>query len=349
MISKRQYTITYFYILRALFLGTSTSLIIGLSGNATFLSCIIGFLLGLIFNIFIYYVNKKKKDLNIVEVFDKGFIAHIGKILLFLVGLVILNNSLVAVTTMTNSFYLIKTPAVIISGTILFIAYYSIRKGIKGFIRCIEILFPALILLFIIKVLFFGTMFNINNYKPFLDSDKVNIFKGSIIFFANTALPSLLMLNFKNTDYTLKDNFKGYIIGSGSVVIFLILIVGVLGLPIAKVLRYPEYMILKNINFLNFIENIENLLNIAFIIDNIIIIVLSAFLCHNVIVSYVKGKTVIKIFDILFLGMMMLLCVKVFNNSYINTLYLYKYDYLVFLILLGLTSSIIFYKIKKSC
>ncbi len=347
MITRRQYIITYYYLIRALFFGTATSLLVSVTGNACYLSAIIGIGLGLIFSLILYYINKVKKEKKIVDFLDKGWCSLLGKIILFLIGVVLLNDVLVSISTMAYAFYLVSTPVIYITIALALVIFYAIKKGVKGFIRAIEILFPLSIAIFLIKSTTFFGMVHLENFKPWLNSDTFSIFNGAMIYFANTITPGILMLNFSNSDYEYKDNVKGLLLGSGTILIILVLIIGIYGMPMAKMLRYPEYMILKKVNILNFIENIENFLTIVLIIDNIVVGVLATFLVRDVVKDFIKSDTFIKWWDGLFLAIMCVICVKVFNNHYPNIMLLYKYEYILMLGLVLSLLGLILWHIKR--
>ncbi len=338
MITKRQYVITYYYLVRALFFGAATSYLINTTGNACYLSAIIGIGLGLGFSYLLYYINKVKEEKKIVDYVGRGLLANGIKLLLLLIGVVLLNNVLVSISTMAYAFYLVSTPVIFITLAIAIVIYYALKKGIKGFLRAIEILFPLSIIIFILK---FSTVFeamHLDNFKPWLNSDLKSILKGSLVFFSNTITPGILMLNFQKSDYEYKNNALGYLLGSGTILFVLILIIGIFGMPLARMLRYPEYMILKKVNILNFIENIENFLTIVLIIDNLVVGVLATFLVRDVVKSWVKKEKIIKWWDIIFLLGMCLVSVYLFNNHYANILRLYRYEYIL---MLGLSLSLI--------
>ena len=156
------------------------------------------------------------------------------------------------------------------------------------------------------------------------------------------------LLNYNNNKGNFKYHIIGYLLGVCTVLITIVMIIGILGFPLADLFRYPEYMILKKVSFLNFIENVENILTISLIFDSIVVGVLATKLIRDIINSWVKSEKFIKIWDGLFLIIMALISTGIFNENYANTLLLYKYEYLV---LLGLISSliiIILFKLKKS-
>ena len=345
MMNKRQYMITYYYLGRALFLGTALSYLLDVANNGSVLSALIGAILGVLFSILLFYIIKKND--NILRLLNKGFSGNIGKLILLVIGIILLNHILVSIGTLASSFYLVNTPYIVISLGIGILIYYAINKGLNGFIRSIEILFPLSILFFLFKNLSYGNMWSLDNFKPYLNCDFGAIIKGAIIFFVNTIAPSILLLNYNN-----KGNFKyhiiGYLLGACTVLITIVMIIGILGFPLADLFRYPEYMILKKVSFLNFIENVENILTISLIFDSIVVGVLATKLIRDIINSWVKSEKFIKIWDGLFLIIMALISTGIFNENYANTLLLYKYEYLV---LLGLISSliiIILFKLKKS-
>ena len=63
MMSKRQYMITYYYLGRALFLGTALSYLLDVANNGSFLSALIGAILGVLFSILLFYIIKRNDNI----------------------------------------------------------------------------------------------------------------------------------------------------------------------------------------------------------------------------------------------------------------------------------------------
>ena len=50
------------------------------------------------------------------------------------------------------------------------------------------------------------------------------------------------------------------------------LIIGILGVPVASIYKYPEYIIYKKISILNIIENVQNILFMSWIFESFTIL-----------------------------------------------------------------------------
>ncbi len=341
MITKRQFMILQYYIVRSLFLGIGMSSICGIANTATPFSALLGFILGLLFCLLIYKINAIKGNLTIVEYLDKYKYGIIGKVILFLIATILFFSIILIISILGNSFYLMNTPIMLISMTLFLVIFYATKKGVIPFMRACELLLPLSLAIFIFKSISYGMHADMSNLKPYINAPLIDIVKSTLIYFVYTAAPCIVLLNFKNTHNVIKKKaIWGYVLGSGTIFITLLLITLVIGFPLAGIFRYPEYMIMKKINILNFIVNIENILMIMFIFDNVILGFFLVNLVYDIVKSINSSKIVIKYWNIFYIISLTLLFVYYFYPNYIRVLTLYNYAYIV---LLGLLSLFIIY------
>lgn len=220
------------------------------------LGIIIGICIVMLFNLLGF--NKKRKyflngKFNIIEKFIT---------LLFLFFILLINITVTRI--FATSFFLTKTPGMIITIPFLYLCYKASKKGINTIARISEILLPVsviLILLSMFAVLKDGT---INSFLPIYSNKSSNIFLSSLYFAILTSIPQLLIFDIK---IDIKKHIKYYIITTlitlfiGSVTIF------TLGSKLITMYRFPEYMVLKQIKLFNFIEKIENLIGLLWFFD----------------------------------------------------------------------------------
>lgn len=316
MITKRQYIFLSFFLTRALFLGGGLSLLVGLTKNDLVFSGILGMLLGY-FLLFLFF--KKERTNNCVNV-------------VIAIGLLLIN--MLANTVLTSTYLLYNTPTFLIVLIFLGTLLYGVKKDFKIIGRICEIFIIVSSLEIVLAIIGLMPLSDINKMLPLFNSDMMNIFKGIIVFSGASLLPNILLINYKG-DLKFKDVSIGYIIGSLLMIIVLYLIVTIYGSEFASMTRFPEFLILKKIDFMGYFSNVENILVTEWMIN----ILISALVAIKVIKDNVSNI----LFYIIIIGLF-LISELVLNKSYVNVLYVKQYFYYISFGLLFI--SLIFKKSK---
>ena len=321
MKDKKNIIISYI-LSKSLFFGLGISYILDNANQNSGLAIIIGYLIG---GIILYFINKKD-----IYNFTNSFL---GKLLMFILIIVIMNTILLSFTVETINFYLPQTPALIISISFLLITLYGANKNFDSFKRLNELLlYISLILTFVGIVGNFGNI-DFNNYQPLFYHLDFCFIKTIIIVIILSITPLIVLLN--NTKISNKELLLGYFLSGINILLFVSSTIGTLGLTLAKSYRYPEYIAFEKINFLNFIERIENFLAFIWLID----LISFGILCVISIFKFIKKKYVYLIFFLI-----TYLTVKYFINIYQNTMFIYHY---IFYILIFIISLVIMFSKKK--
>ena len=183
-----------------------------------------------------------------------------------------------------------------------------------------------LLIIFSFKVISSTIITDFNNFFPLFYGHKLGILKASLVYGLLSATPSLLLLLIENVKLSYKESIFGYLIGSLTIIITLISINGVLGPTLANILRFPEYMTLKKLRIYNFIENIENILAFTWLFDLIILGFMSAYNIKKIIKITISKKKISSIFYLLWLIIMLIIGVCIFNKHYYYALNLYNIE-----------------------
>ena len=301
------------YILsKGLFFGLGISYIINNANKNSGLAIIIGYLIGGI----ILYSIKRKNIYNVNSIFSK--------ILLIILIIAIYITILLSFTVQTINFYLPQTPAIIIALTFLFVCVYGSTKDISSYKRLNQLMIYISLLLTLIGII--GNINNVEltNFKPFFYHLDFSFIKAIFAVIILSVTPNILLLNIDNT-ITNKELLFGYYFGGLNILILTSSTIGTLGITLAKIYRYPEYIAFEKITFFDFIERIENILAFIWQIDLISIGILTILNIKSIIkrnISYI----------IYFL--LTILTVLFFINIYQNTMLIYHYIFYVYAILL---------------
>ena len=299
--NKLEYNSAVFLCIISLFLGVGANRIIDISRNDTWISLIIGSLLGLLIIFIFKKLNKDKR-----------------KYLSLIYNIVILCINLFIVTKLISSIYLNKTPDIMVMLPFLIAIYYGVNKGINVLFKVSSILFFVYMLITIIPVTTLVPTINIDNFKPILTNSWTNILIGAIRFSIISTAPITVFPN-----VTANLSYKTYIFACILLFIISSAIIGTLGVNLSLTYRYPEYQVFKNITLLGLIENNQNIQSNIWLISSF---VLALFSSYNIkIIINQKGLIIIFIIIIFTFS-------KFLISNYIYTDYLINY-YSYFLLL----------------
>lgn len=242
----KNYNILSYFNMRALFMGIGISKLLTLSQEYTIISLLIGTILGSIF-LYFYKSSNNKSIINVI------------------VSSIYIMLSLMILINMISSHYLSSSPKVLVGIPLLLLMLYMGSKNKKVLYRLSNILIVLNILIFILAIISLAPYFSINSFN-YTNTGISKILLGSLYYMLLSISPTLVI----------KENnvriVKTYIISSITLGIWLLLTYGILGSDLISILRYPEYVILKNVNIGGTIENIENIVSFMWMIDVIILI-----------------------------------------------------------------------------
>lgn len=325
-----------YFLSKSSMFGLGYFLLCNLNDKNTYLSIILGTILGL-FIIYIYSKISNYSNYNIHKYLNNTFIGKIFNIILLLFYIYILLITILTITTFINSFYLIKTPRIIIILSILLLSIYLSFKDNKTLINLSNIFFCFSIFIVILFTILLIPYSNINELLPILNYNNINIIKGSIIYALISTVP-LIIINNYNTN--IKITLKNYLVAS---IINLTIVIGTtlsLG-NLLNVYRFPEYAVLKQIRILDFIENIENISAFGWYAESFIVISLTIFNIKDTL-SFKYNKLYLVILLLSLIPMLIL------SNNYdllLKVFYIHPYILLIFFIIFLLL--LIYLKLKK--
>ena len=227
MITNREkFSLTYF-LTNNFFLASGYSLIFNTSLKDSWLSMIIGSIIGMLFIYLFskYIINMKfKKNIFIQTIFYSSII---------FIDILVLR-------IFTTSFLLYNTPGIVITIPFILLSFYAANKGIKTISRIAEILAPISIFLIIINILFIIKDGSVMYFLPLINTSISKIFIGSLYFAIFTSIPSLLLINIKTDTNKL---IKNYVKSSLITILIGTVIIYILGPKLITIFRFPEYMV----------------------------------------------------------------------------------------------------------
>ena len=337
---KNESATPLFFLTRSLFFGLGISLICKYTDKDTYIGAIIGIFLGMLIILGYRAIIRRKGNMSLNQIFAQNkVVGTIAKTLLLIASIIILTYSLLTYKTFVSSFLLSTTPVFMILLPWLILLFYAAWGGLSMIHKLATSLLPLSIVLSLLSIISIFGNFDYYNFLPILTAKPMNMFMTIISFAGISAFPGILSLHFNSN---VNHYVKYYLLSAILVVIAILCINGVFGEVLVNVFRFPEYMVLKQVKFLDFIEKVENILSIAWAFD---LFITSDFSIYSIKELVPKKRN--NWSTIIIVGIVAILIDKFFDFNYIYELFLYyalPYVSLIFPIIIIL---LLFYLLKK--
>lgn len=164
-----------------------------------------------------------------------------------------------------------ETPIVPIYVFVLSVSLFGVRLGLEVLARSGEILFPWVIALFSLLVLFLIKQISFDHFQPLLTTGIRPIFISTVHFLTFPFLDTVIFLMiFPYVKWTNKKRtpvYIGTLIGGIFLIIIIFLCILVLGVNQTSTRLSPTYLLAQEINVTNFITRIEVIVAIIWFIS----------------------------------------------------------------------------------
>lgn len=275
MLNSFEVSTFVFYMMRCSFVGITINNLILMAKQDSYLSVILGFIIGFIPLLLYLYLMNYKKDYNINDLIELFFGKKLGRFINILICIFLLYLSTVIFWNLTNlitSQYLSRTPALAIGVMFIIPTIYLLCKGIGVIGKCSVIFFYMSIILVLLPVIGLQFQVQLENMLPFLEHGLTPVLDGGLQFTTNSVLVLFLLLSIPKEMIQDDKNFNKRIIMMycvTSIILFslIFLIITVFGVRLATIYQYPEFHLLKRVSIIGFIERIESTLAIQWIFD----------------------------------------------------------------------------------
>ncbi len=264
-----------YFIMRYSLVGITINNLILLSKQDSYISLIIGFVLGFIPIKLYMYIMDYNIGLNFPELikskfnkFTANIINTIFIIFIFIFSVTIFWN----LTNLINSQYLSLTPKLFIGIVFLLPTVYLLLKDIPVIAKSVVIFFYISLILTIIPFLGLISEVELNNFLPLLNNPISNILNGSYQYLTFNVIPLFLLTiipkdSVKDYKRLNKRFYKCYLLFSIITFSFLFLTIGIFGEKLAQLYQYPEFHLLKHVSIAGFFQRLESTLSIQWIFD----------------------------------------------------------------------------------
>lgn len=283
-INKSEMGALTFFLVRAFYIGITLNNLINLARQDSYISMIIGFIIGFIPLIFIYYIFNYEPYLSLpkknIKLFGNIFGTIINIAIVWFTFFIILLLFCNLITFISNQ-YLNMTPTIIISIAFMVAIVYVLIHGINTICRTAMILFFFTIILYLLSLIGLFREINVDNFKPFLENGYNMMIKGSYSFVTYNVLPLYLLLIIPQKNIDNQKFFKyitiGYIIASISLFLVLITTIGIFGIKLCTLYEYPEFQVLKYVSLIGSSARIDGILIIQWIFDLLLFIMIGMY------------------------------------------------------------------------
>ncbi len=291
MIKKIEYDTFIWFLVRASFAEVTANILIQKANIDAWISIIIGIIIGFI-PVSLY---QKLKEKNIIKLNKE--IGKIGNIFNLIIVITIFLFTLFSFWTLLHFIdyqFLYETKTEIITVFLIAPIIYAVTKKLHIISKVSLILFYTVIFFIILTILGLINGVDINNIKPILNTNKLDILKGSYYFIALNILP-LFILTFipkeKIQNYTKKNTTLFYIISTLSLLNVMFLTLSIFKINLAELYDYPCFHILKRVSVLEIIDRVESILSLEWVLALYIQIIISLFYIKAYLKETFKTKT----------------------------------------------------------
>lgn len=351
-------TLIYF-IVRSSYIGIGIDSYLYYGKVDSYLSIVIGCIIGIIPFLLILKISNIKRDKNINQMLETLMGKKIGKIVSFLLLGFTFFYATILFYDLINfiaSEYLYKTPYLLIGIMIILPIIYILSKGLKTICRTSLILFIMSIILYSFSMIGLIPNFSFNKMLPFLENGLSGPLTGSIHHIAYAILPlfTLTIIPRKDFEGDKKNDKKIFLVHLiATILIFISLcnVIGVLGIDLALLYQYPDYHMLRRIQVGGFIQRTESILAIQWLLCLFMMIVFCMYYCLKT-TSFLIPKWKIKydrLLQFLFPVGMLILSRNIFqNNTAFVSFTIHTFPIYIYIFFLGIPILIfITYMIKK--
>ena len=269
----------------SLFIGLATPIIYNISGVDSFISGIIGAIVGIIPFGMIIYIMKNSNGLNIidanVEIYGK-FLGTIINIVLSVLAFLVFSITLYNISLFLNTQYMPDTSDLYIKILIVLPVIYAASKNIAVISRISQILLFVIIATFFISAA--GLISSMDFYKvlPIMADGIKKPALASLVYMCYGILPisliTIVPLNqIKNKKNMVGKMFIIYLVANIINILMFLFTTSIFGPEVISIYKYPEYIALKSFSLFSILERVESTLGLQFVFCQFIFMVLLLF------------------------------------------------------------------------
>ncbi|MNO13440.1 Spore germination protein [compost metagenome] len=210
----------------------------------------------------ISFTLKRFSNRNLLQALTERF-PIMGRVLLALYLLFLLFISardIRSIADFTNTVLLNRTPIPILGLLVTTTAVYICQGGIRAFLGLSEVYVPIFILVLGFVILVLARDFHPQYLVPYFSPDWTGILKGAWCTFPYQAEILVLPLVISGKYFKASAGYISLAVGTGMMIVLLLLTQLVLGVPLSGKLIHPGYEMIRHIQITDFIDRFDLLL-----------------------------------------------------------------------------------------
>ncbi len=265
------------------FLGMASYIMFSYSNIDTYISAILGTIIGIIPLLIFIFLMKHSENKDIIDLNNSLFGKIFGNILNVILNLAVLFMAIMALYNISQFMdiqYMPDTDTNYLRILILVPIVYAASKNINVISKISQIILMINLSIFLLTL--FGTIGGgkIDNIFPILKNGIHPIINSTLVYVIFTTFPIFLLTIIPQSDvmqekHKARKLFFMYLLGNIMLIIIIILTVIILGEDLIPMFRYPEYIALKKFKLFTIIERIENTLSLQFVFNSIMYLIVS--------------------------------------------------------------------------
>lgn len=347
------------------FVGMASYIIFSYSNIDTYLSAILGTLIGIIPLLIFIFIMKHSEDKDIVDLNNTIYGKIFGNILNIILNASVLFMAIMALYNISQFMdinYMPDTNTNYLRILILVPIVYAASKNITVISKISQIILAINFAIFILTILGCIGTCKVDNIFPIMKDGVLPVISSTIIYVIFTTFPIFLLTIIPQSSvmqekYKSRKIFFMYFLGNFMLIAIIITTILILGEDLLPLFRYPEYTSLKRFELFKIIRRIENTLSLQFVFNSIMYLIVSFHFIIQSLKKIFKNTQRENLFPYILAVIVLIFSNLLFKNTVESTMFIKKYiPYIVsagifipmILTFIGLLFKKIKYKTQKA-
>ncbi len=268
-----QYSTMVVLIMVSAFMGIGVYCLVQAAGIDAYITIPLGMIVGIPVLLLFLYIANYEPDLALPKKLEKLYGKRLGKVVTLICAIFIFifaNNYMFNLINFIVSQFLPETPLLVVGIVFAVLTIYTNTKGIETISRVSLLLLTINLILFAIGFIGLIPSIDTSNLKPFLEFGIGRPLQATFYFVTLMIMPIFALLIVPKNQVVNPEKYNKSIVISYLVSLFIIfgfciITLGILGIHLASIYQYPEYIILKHVNLFGFLDRIENIITAQWI------------------------------------------------------------------------------------
>lgn len=315
------------------FVGMASYIIFSYSNIDTYLSAILGTLIGIIPLLIFIFIMKHSEDKDIVDLNNTIYGKIFGNILNIILNASVLFMAIMALYNISQFMdinYMPDTNTNYLRILILVPIVYAASKNITVISKISQIILCINFAIFILTILGCIGTCKVDNIFPIMKDGVLPVISSTIIYVIFTTFPIFLLTIIPQSSvmqekYKSRKIFFMYFLGNLMLIAIIITTILILGEDLLPLFRYPEYTSLKRFELFKIIRRIENTLSLQFVFNSIMYLIVSFHFIIQSLKKIFKNTQRENLFPYILAVIVLIFSNLLFKNTVESTIFIKKY------------------------